>query len=133
MRLTRALDRHLGFDRRMELVLLEPRDRIEQWPWLLAGAGAEDDLAVPTDDVVEVARVPRGHDMAAAGGTLLELGDDVRQLVDVRSIRRDPIAPLLSVVAAGVPGKPRLRDPVRRERVAIPDAYAERVQLVHVG
>src|SRR6266513_2112506 len=54
MRLTRALDRHLGFDRRMELVLLEPRDRIEQWPWLLAGAGAEDDLAVPTDDVVEV-------------------------------------------------------------------------------
>src|SRR5205809_6367240 len=56
MRLTQALDRHLGFDRRMELVLLEPRDRIEQWPRLLAGSCAQHDLAVPTDDIVEIAK-----------------------------------------------------------------------------
>src|SRR5438309_1852331 len=56
-----ALDRHLGFDRRMELVLPETRDGIEQRPRFLARARATEDLVVAGDDVVETpqARVER--------------------------------------------------------------------------
>src|ERR1700694_5772644 len=48
--------RHLCFNRRMELVLLEARDGVEQRAGLLASARALDDLAVPRDDVVEAAK-----------------------------------------------------------------------------
>ena len=44
----------------------------------------------------------------------------------------DPVAPLLPVVASGVAGKARARPPVFGERVAVPDANAERVQVVHI-
>src|ERR1700687_3572106 len=45
--------RHLRFDRRMELVLLEARDGVEQRAGLLASARPLGDLAVPRDDIVE--------------------------------------------------------------------------------
>src|SRR4051794_39567926 len=48
--------RHLRLDRRMELVLLEPRDPIEKRAGLLAGARARHDVVVARDDLVEVAK-----------------------------------------------------------------------------
>src|SRR2546428_7633291 len=56
IRPTRASDRHLRFDRWMELVLLEPRDRIEERARLLARPRAQHDLAVARDHVVEIAQ-----------------------------------------------------------------------------
>ncbi len=49
------------------------------------------------------------------------------------AVGRDPVAPLLPVVPAGVAVEARLRTPVLRVRVAVPDLHTERVQLVHVG
>src|SRR5712691_10472922 len=48
-----ALDRHLRFDRRVELVLLETRHRIEQRPWPFARACPTEDLVITRDDVIE--------------------------------------------------------------------------------
>src|SRR5439155_9396531 len=83
--------------------------------------------------LIELAGVPRDHDVAAALGTIAEVADDVAKLIDMTPVGRDPVAPLLTVVAPGIALEARLRQPVRRVRVAIPDAHAERVQLVHVA
>ena len=82
---------------------------------------------------VELSRVPGGHDVAAARRSLADAADDVGELIDVPAVRRDPIAPLLTVVPPGVAVEASLVDPVRRVGVAVPDARAEGVQLVHVG
>src|ERR1700687_1133457 len=57
----RRSHRHLRFDRRMELVLLEARDGIEHRPGFFAGASGGHDLAVARDHVVEAseARIER--------------------------------------------------------------------------
>ncbi len=46
---------------------------------------------------VEVARVPRADDLAARGGTGLDLLDQFGDLVDMAAACRLPVAPLLAV------------------------------------
>src|SRR5437016_6437426 len=50
-----ALDRHLRFDRWMELVLLEPRDGVEERAGLLARPRARQDVAITGHRIVEAA------------------------------------------------------------------------------
>ena len=81
---------------------------------------------------IDLAGVPRAHDHAAARRLFADHADHLAQLVDVPPVGRDPIAPLLPVVAPRVPGEPRALAPVVRERVAVPDVHTESVQLVHI-
>src|SRR5881296_2083137 len=81
---------------------------------------------------LDLAGVPRAHDHAAARRLLADETDRLTQLVDVPPVGRDPIAPLLAVVASSVPRKASTPAPVLGERIAIPDVHPERVQLVDV-
>src|ERR1700737_913093 len=83
--------------------------------------------------LLELSRVPRIHDHPPARGLLANETDRVAQLVDVPAVGCDPVAPLLPVVAAGITRETRTALPVVGERVAVPDMYAERVQVVAIG
>src|SRR5205823_13731043 len=82
--------------------------------------------------LLELSRVPRDHEHSPARRLLADEPDRVAQLIDMPPVGSDPVAPLLPVVASGVAGKARARPPVFGERVAVPDANAERVQVVHI-
>src|SRR3977135_3833272 len=61
--------------------------------------------------LVQLSRVPRGDHVTPARRVGLERVDDVRQLIDMSVVWRDPVAPLLTVVAAGISLETRLRYP----------------------
>ncbi len=72
----------------------------------------------------QVARVPRGHDLAPGGGLFFDLRDEVGDLVDMSSVRRLPVAPLLAVDGAQL---------AVRVRPFVPDANAVFAQPRDVG
>ena len=82
--------------------------------------------------LLELAGVPRDHEHSPTRGLLADEADRLAQLVDVAAVWCDPVAPLLSIVASGVAGKTGARLPVVGERVPVPDADTEGVEVVHV-
>ena len=107
-------------------------DSLDGSPGASPGEELKERVARGERRLLELARVPRDHDMATAGWMPSELGDDVPQLITMVPIWGDPVTPLLAVVPPRVAFETRLRQPVRRIRIPVPDAHAERVQLVHV-
>ena len=83
--------------------------------------------------LIQLAGIPRSDHVTSARRIAFQALDDGSQLIDVIAIWRDPLTPLLPVIASRIALESGLRHPIGRVGVAIPDADAERVELVHIG
>src|SRR5437773_6003715 len=125
-----ALHRHLRFDGRMELVLLETRDRVEQRAGLLAGARSIDDLVVTRNDIVEGAQGGIERETRRGIGLALELLPSRVEVIAVHVRVREDVDELVRHQAR------ELRDEVQHQRVLghiERDAEEERSEERRVG
>ena len=73
---------------------------------------------------VQVTRVPRRYDLAAAGGLRPDLVDQLGDLVDAAAVRGFPVTPLLAIDGTKF---------TRFIGTLIPDTYALLLQPFHIG